>query len=103
MTQDIKGYTGYTVLLRVNMGTQDIWGYTGYTGYIRVCGSVYLLRETTMNLCPNLSYYRILMNNRIVRIVNLRSVRFSAANKLFCKCFTKIYRTLSGDSMFVPI
>ena len=48
-TQDIKGYTGYTVLLRVNMGTPDIWGYTGYTGYIRVCGSVYLLRETTMN------------------------------------------------------
>ena len=56
-----------------------------------------------MNLCPKLSYYRILMNNGIVRIVNLRSVRFSAANKLFCKCFTKTYRSLSGDSMFVPI
>ena len=36
-TQDVQGYTGYTVSLgkkwvqRINMGTQDIQGYTGYT------------------------------------------------------------------------
>ena len=53
-TQDIQGYTGYTVLLGqtwvhriyrgiqgiqyywVNMGTQDIKGYKGYIGVYRV-------------------------------------------------------------------
>ena len=32
----------------------------------------------------------------------VRSVQFSAANKLFSICCTKTYRTFYGDSMFVP-